>query len=68
MVERNHKAGQNPPRVVASQQQQQQQQQEPLGRPRHRWEDNINMDLQVVGRTAWTGFIWLRIGTGGRPL
>ena len=22
---------------------------EPLGRPRHRWEDNIKMDLQEVG-------------------
>ena len=22
----------------------------PLGRPRRRWEDNINMDLQEVGR------------------
>ena len=22
----------------------------PLGRPRHRWEDNIKMDLQAVGR------------------
>jgi len=21
----------------------------PLGRPRHRWEDNIKMDLQEVG-------------------
>ena len=21
----------------------------PLGRPRHRWEDNINMDLKEVG-------------------
>jgi hypothetical protein len=21
----------------------------PLGRPRHRWEDNINMDVQEVG-------------------
>jgi hypothetical protein len=21
----------------------------PLGRPRHRWEDNIKMDLQAVG-------------------
>ena len=21
----------------------------PLGRPRHKWEDNINMDLQDVG-------------------
>ena len=31
----------------------------PLGRPRHRWEDNIKMDLQEVGGS------WLRIGTGG---
>jgi hypothetical protein len=22
----------------------------PLGRPRHKWEDNIKMDLQEVGR------------------
>ena len=41
---------------------------EPLGRPRCRWEDNINMDLQEMGRRAWTGFIWLRTGTGGGPL
>jgi len=38
----------------------------PLGRPRHRWEDNIKMDLQKVG--VWTGSSWLRIGTGGRHL
>ena len=30
----------------------------PLGRPRRRWEDNINIDLQEVGSR------WLRIGTG----
>ena len=35
-----------------------------LGRPRRRWEDNIKMDLQEVGWGAWTGLIWLRIGTG----
>jgi hypothetical protein len=23
---------------------------EPLGRPRHRWEDNIKVDLQEIGR------------------
>jgi hypothetical protein len=40
----------------------------PLGRPRHRWEDNIKMDLQEVGWGAWTGSIWLRIGTGGELL
>jgi hypothetical protein len=32
----------------------------PLGRPKHRWEDNIEMDLQEVG---WAS--WLRIGRGG---
>jgi hypothetical protein len=37
----------------------------PLGRPRRRWEDNIKIDLQEVGWGAWTGLIWLRIGTGG---
>ena len=26
-----------------------------LGRPRCRWEDNINMDLQEVGCKVWTG-------------
>jgi hypothetical protein len=36
----------------------------PLGRPRHRWEDNIKMDLRDVGRETWTSSIWLRIGTG----
>jgi hypothetical protein len=40
----------------------------PLGRPRHRWEDNITMDLQEVGWGAWTGLSWLRIGTGGELL
>jgi hypothetical protein len=38
----------------------------PFGRPRHRWEDNIKTDLSVLG--AWTEFIWLRTGTGGRLL
>jgi hypothetical protein len=36
----------------------------PLGRPRRRLVDNIKMDLQDVGWRAWTGPIWLRIGTG----
>jgi hypothetical protein len=40
----------------------------PLGRPRHRWEDNIKMDLQEVGGGAWTGLIWLRIRTGDELL
>jgi len=37
----------------------------PLGRPRHRLEDNIKMNLQEVGCWAWTGSRWFRIGTGG---
>jgi hypothetical protein len=37
----------------------------PLRRPRHRWEDNIKIDLQEVRWVVWTGLIRLRIGTGG---
>jgi hypothetical protein len=32
----------------------------PLGRPRHRWEDNIKMDHQEVG---W-GMDWLELAQG----
>ena len=39
----------------------------PLG-PRHRWEDNIKIDLEDGGWRTWTGLIWLRIGTGGEHL
>jgi hypothetical protein len=37
----------------------------PLGRPRRREMDNIKMDLREIGWVAWTGLIWLRIGTSG---
>jgi len=37
----------------------------PLERPGRKWEDNIQMYLQEMGREAWSGLIWLRIGTGG---
>jgi hypothetical protein len=30
----------------------------PLGTPRHRWEDNIKMDLQEVG---CSGMDWIRL-------
>jgi hypothetical protein len=40
----------------------------PLRRPKRRWEDNIKMDLQEVRRGAWTGLMWLRIGTVGGHL
>jgi hypothetical protein len=36
-----------------------------LRRPRRRWEDNIETDLQEV---ELTGSSWLRIGTGGGHL
>ena len=39
-----------------------------LGRLRRRWEDNIKMNLHRVGLGAWTGLMWLRLGTGSRPL
>jgi hypothetical protein len=35
-----------------------------LGRPSHRWEDNIKIDLQEVKEGGGTGWGWLRIGTG----
>jgi hypothetical protein len=28
----------------------------PLGRPRHRWEDNIKLDLRKIG---WGGMDWI---------
>jgi hypothetical protein len=34
----------------------------PLGRPKHRWVDNIKMDL---GGMVENGMIWLKIGTSG---
>ena len=32
------------------------------GRPRRRWERNIQMDVQEVGWETWIGLIWLRMG------
>jgi hypothetical protein len=40
----------------------------PLGRPRHRWEDNFKVDLQELGVGIWIGSSWLRIGTGDEHL
>jgi len=40
----------------------------PPGRPRRRWEGNIEMDLQKVKWRTSIGLIWLRIGTGGGRL
>ena len=37
----------------------------PLGKSRHRWEDDMKVDLQEGGLG---GIIWLRIGKSGRLL
>jgi hypothetical protein len=37
----------------------------PLERPRRRWEDGIKMDLKKITWGLFSGFTWLRIGTGG---
>ena len=38
----------------------------PLRRPRHRWDDNINMDLQEVGCEGmdWIDLAQIRTGCG----
>jgi len=38
---------------------------EPLGRPRHTWEDNNKMILQKQEGRAWTPLVCLRIGKSG---
>jgi hypothetical protein len=35
------------------------------GRPRHRWVDNIKMDLVEIGCGGVDWIAWLRIGTSG---
>ena len=40
----------------------------PLGRPRHRWEDNIKVDFRKWDVGLWNGSSWLKIWTGGGHL
>jgi hypothetical protein len=38
----------------------------PLERSRHRWEDNVRLDLTEIGwKCEWIEYIWLGIGTSG---
>jgi hypothetical protein len=37
----------------------------PLGRPRHRWVDNINMDLREIG---WGGMNWIDLAQDRGPV
>jgi hypothetical protein len=39
--------------------------QKTTGRPKHRWEDNIKMNLREIGIDGGTGFSWLRTGSSG---
>jgi hypothetical protein len=36
-----------------------------LGRPRHKWEDGIRMDMGRLAWGVWIGFDCLMMGTGG---
>jgi hypothetical protein len=38
-----------------------------LGRMRSRWEDGIRMHLREIGWRVWSGFMCVRIETGGGP-
>jgi hypothetical protein len=38
-----------------------------LGRPRHRWEDRIRMDLTEIGWGLWNEFTLVRIGANEPP-
>jgi hypothetical protein len=40
----------------------------PLGRPRHRWEDSIKMDLQDVGCGSMDWVELAQVGTDGGAL
>ena len=37
----------------------------PLGIPRYRWEDNINIDFKEISTRKWTSLMWLRRGVSG---
>jgi hypothetical protein len=39
-----------------------QKEERPLGRPRRRWMDNIEMDIEEIRLMVWCELIWLRIG------
>jgi hypothetical protein len=40
----------------------------PLGRPKHRWEDNVKWISERQDEVVWSEMIWLRIGTSGELL
>jgi hypothetical protein len=40
----------------------------PLGRPRRKWRIILRLIFRKLEGVVWTGWSWLRIGTGGRHL
>ena len=38
------------------------------GTPKCKWEDNIKWIFKKWDGEAWTGLIWLKVGTGGNHL
>jgi hypothetical protein len=40
----------------------------PLGTSRHKWEDNVRMDLREIGEKVWNGYVWFRIESSGELL
>jgi hypothetical protein len=41
---------------------------QPVGVSRHRWENNIQINIKEISGKLWTGFICLRIVAIGRLL
>jgi len=37
----------------------------PIGIPRRKWDDNIELDLHEMGRGSYNGLFWLRTRTDG---
>jgi len=37
----------------------------PLGRPRHRWENSIQINCKEIGWSVWTALVWLRFEMSG---
>lgn len=35
----------------------------PLVKRKHRWDDNIKVDVREIGGRLWNGLTWLRIAT-----
>jgi hypothetical protein len=39
-----------------------------IGRPWHRWEESVKMNVRETGWVKWTGLVWLRTETSNTLL